>query len=41
MGELLVVDGPHEGVATLTLDRPDKRNALSTALRYLQGTISA
>lgn len=29
----LLVTGPTDGVATLTLDRPDKRNALSTALR--------
>ncbi|MCB0962576.1 MAG: enoyl-CoA hydratase/isomerase family protein [Acidimicrobiales bacterium] len=33
MATLLQLDGPTEGVATLTLDRPDKRNALSTALR--------
>lgn len=33
MGDLLRIDGPADGVATLTLDRPDKRNALSTALR--------
>lgn len=30
---LLQVDKPADGVAWLTLDRPDKRNALSTALR--------
>ncbi|MCA9657587.1 MAG: enoyl-CoA hydratase/isomerase family protein [Myxococcales bacterium] len=30
---LLRIDGPSDGVATLALDRPDKRNALSTALR--------
>jgi enoyl-CoA hydratase len=30
---LLLVDGPDAGVAWLTLNRPDKRNALSTALR--------
>ncbi len=30
---MLRVDGPSDGVATLTLDRPEKRNALSTALR--------
>jgi enoyl-CoA hydratase len=29
----LQVDNPGDGVAWLTLDRPDKRNALSTALR--------
>lgn len=33
MAELLRIDGPVDGVATLTLDRPTKRNALSTALR--------
>lgn len=33
MPELLSVDGPADGVATLTLQRPNKRNALSTALR--------
>jgi enoyl-CoA hydratase len=33
MTAVLRVDGPHDGVATLTLDRPEKRNALSTALR--------
>ena len=33
MPELILVDGPDEGVATLTLNRPDKRNALSIALR--------
>lgn len=33
MATLLQLDGPTDGVATLTLDRPDKRNALSTALR--------
>jgi len=27
------VDGPHEGVATITLNRPEKRNALSIAVR--------
>lgn len=30
---MIRVDGPVDGVATLTLDRPDKRNALSIALR--------
>ena len=30
---LIHVDRPADGVARLTLDRPDKRNALSTALR--------
>ena len=33
MGELLRVDRPSDGVALLTLDRADKRNALSTQLR--------
>lgn len=33
MSGMLRVDGPADGIATLTLDRPDKRNALSTALR--------
>jgi enoyl-CoA hydratase len=30
---LVLVDGPHEGVATITLNRPEKRNALSIAVR--------
>lgn len=33
MPDLLRLDGPLDGVATLTLDRPEKRNALSTQLR--------
>lgn len=33
MPELILVDGPADGVATITLNRPDKRNALSIALR--------
>ena len=33
MGELVLIDGPADGVATLTLNRPDKKNALSIALR--------
>ncbi len=33
MGELVVVDGPADGIATLTLNRPEKKNALSIALR--------
>src|SRR2546421_515650 len=28
-----MVDGPREGVATITLNRPEKRNALSIAVR--------
>ncbi len=31
--ELIVVDHPLEGVARITLNRPDKRNAISTPLR--------
>jgi len=31
--DLVLVDGPIEGVATITLNRPDKRNALSIAVR--------
>jgi enoyl-CoA hydratase len=30
---MLRIDGPWEGVATLTLDRPERRNALSIELR--------
>ena len=33
MPDFIIVDGPHEGVATITLNRPDKKNALSIALR--------
>ena len=33
MATLLSIDGPVDGIATLTLDRADKRNALSTQLR--------
>jgi enoyl-CoA hydratase len=33
MPEFVLIDGPAEGVATLTLNRPEKRNALSIALR--------
>jgi enoyl-CoA hydratase len=32
-GELALVDGPVDGIATLTLNRPAKRNALSITLR--------
>lgn len=32
-GDLVLRDSPHEGVVVLTLNRPDKRNALSVALR--------
>jgi enoyl-CoA hydratase len=31
--DLVLVGGPNDGVATLTLHRPDKKNALSVALR--------
>src|SRR4051812_43886661 len=31
--DLILVSGPHDGVVVLTLNRPDKRNALSAALR--------
>ena len=31
--ELIVVDRPAEGVSRVTLDRPDKRNAISTPMR--------
>lgn len=31
--DLVLVDGPDDGVATVTVNRPDKRNALSMALR--------
>lgn len=33
MSELLRLDRPADGVALVTLDRPDRRNALSTELR--------
>jgi enoyl-CoA hydratase len=33
MPEHLIIDGPDRGVAVLTLNRPDKKNALSVALR--------
>jgi enoyl-CoA hydratase/carnithine racemase len=33
LAEQVLVDGPREGVATITLNRPDKRNALSIAVR--------
>jgi enoyl-CoA hydratase len=31
--DVVLVDGPHEGVATITINRPEKRNALSIAVR--------
>jgi len=33
MGEVVLVEGPADGVATITLNRPEKKNALSIALR--------
>ena len=33
MSDMLRIERPADGVATLTLNRPDRRNALSTALR--------
>lgn len=33
MPEFITVSGPQGGIATLTLNRPDRKNALSTALR--------
>src|SRR4051812_24629007 len=33
MGELVMVTGPAEGIGILTLNRPERRNALSIALR--------
>ena len=33
VADLLRIEGPIDGIATVTLDRPDKRNALSIALR--------
>jgi enoyl-CoA hydratase/carnithine racemase len=33
VGELVLIEGPADGVATLTLNRPEKKNALSIALR--------
>ena len=33
MPPLVLVSGPADGVATLTLNRPEKKNALSTAVR--------
>jgi enoyl-CoA hydratase len=33
MPEFITVAGPEGGIATLTLNRPDRKNALSTALR--------
>lgn len=32
-GQLVLVDGPADGIACLTLNRPEKKNALSIALR--------
>jgi enoyl-CoA hydratase/carnithine racemase len=33
LDDLVLVVGPHESVATITLNRPEKRNALSIAVR--------
>ena len=33
MADFVLVDGPVEGVATITLNRPEKRNALSIEVR--------
>jgi enoyl-CoA hydratase len=33
MPEFIIIEGPRDGVATITLNRPEKKNALSIALR--------
>ena len=37
VGAVLTVDGPKDGVATITITRAEKRNALSIALRDAMG----
>ena len=32
-GRVVLRDGPHDGIVTLTLNRPDRKNALSIAVR--------